>query len=211
MSSQISEKREAKRPRGRPRRITEAAALEAAMRVFWAKGYAGTGIEALSRATGLNRSSLYHQWGDKQGLFLAAIAHYAETRLAPVVATLDNGGTLAEDLAAFFAAVIDLALDERGGRGCLVSCVLADAAGTDELLRDELARRFATVESRLARRLSLAGHDETPPGAMPAALAGMLAATARGIMLRARADAPRAALQEIARTTVALLCQLPRS
>jgi AcrR family transcriptional regulator len=211
MSSQIGDQQGEKRPRGRPRRIAEAAALEAAMRVFWRDGYAGTGIEALSRATGLNRSSLYHQWGDKQGLFLATIAHYAETRLQPVVATLDGGRTLAEDLSAFFAAVIDLALDERGARGCLVSCVLADAAGSDDRLRRELTQRFAAVEDRLARRLSLADHDETPPGAMPAVLAGMLAATARGIMLRARADASRATLQEIAGTTVALLRQPPVS
>lgn len=181
------------------------------MRVFWANGYAGTGIEALTRATGLNRSSLYHRWGDKRGLFLAAIDHYAETRLAPVVATLDNGGTLAEDLAAFFAAVIDLALDERDGRGCLVSCVLADAAGTDELLRGELASRFATVESRLARRLEHAADAEMPPAGTAAALAAVLAATARGIMLRARSDAPRATLDEIARTTIDLLCQRRRS
>ena len=175
------------------------------MRVFWAKGYAGASIDELTLAAGLNRSSLYHQWGDKRGLFLATIAHYAETRLQPVVATLHGGRPLAEDLSAFFAAVIDLATAEADARGCLVACVLADAAGSDALLRRELAHRFAAVETRLARRLSLAEHDEAPPGAMPEALAGMLAATARGIMLRARADAPRAALEDIARTTVALL------
>jgi len=190
----------APRPRGRPRLRPLEPALEAAMGVFWRHGYEGASIETLSRETGLNRSSLYGVWGDKRGLFLAALERYAQTRLAPLAAALEGGGTLAADLAAFFEAVADLAVAERRAGGCLISCALADAAGSDADLRAELRRRFDAMEARLLARLSRE-RTERPEATAgrepPEALAGVLAATARGMMLRARAGAERAEIAEV--------------
>ncbi|MFI5663506.1 TetR/AcrR family transcriptional regulator [Streptomyces sp. NPDC051684] len=53
------------------------AALDAAMVQFWRSGYADTSLDALSRATGLNRSSIYSSLGDKDALFLRCLDRYA--------------------------------------------------------------------------------------------------------------------------------------
>src|SRR5581483_10386081 len=53
------------------------AALDAAMVQFWRTGYADTSLDALSRATGLNRSSIYSSIGDKDTLFLRCLSRYA--------------------------------------------------------------------------------------------------------------------------------------
>src|SRR5258708_13515743 len=63
---------------GRPRGFAEDAALEAAMRVFWEKGYEGATLADLTEAMGINRSSLYAGFGDKEALFRMAMARYAE-------------------------------------------------------------------------------------------------------------------------------------
>src|SRR5215472_8620817 len=63
---------------GRPREFDEPAALEAAMRVFWEKGYEGTSLDDLTAAMGINRSSLYSSFGDKEALFGRVMAHYGE-------------------------------------------------------------------------------------------------------------------------------------
>ena len=176
------------------------------MRAFWAAGYEGASLDRLCAATGMPRASLYRQYGDKEGLFLAAIGHYAETRLAGVAAALGPRGRLADDLRAFFAAVADLATSEPEAPGCLISCVLADAAGTNPAFRALLDRRFAELEARLTTRLN-AGRSELERGADTEALALVLASVARGIMLRARAGAERDVLAQAGDAAVGLVCR----
>ena len=196
-----------RRGRGRPRVAGTAEALEAAMRVFWAEGFAAASIDMLTRAMRMPRASLYQRHGGKEGLFLAAVAHYVDSRFAPLIARLDAGGTLAADLGGFFAAVIRHATADPATLGCLVSCVLADAAGANPVMQAELARRFDSVEAVIAARLARAqAAGELAPGADIATLAGMLAAIARGLMLRARAGATPAALSPIAALAVQAAC-----
>src|SRR6516225_4107407 len=63
---------------GRPRGFDEDAALEAAMRVFWEKSYEGATMADLTEAMGINRSSMYAAFGDKEALFRLVIARYRE-------------------------------------------------------------------------------------------------------------------------------------
>ena len=58
---------------GRPRTYVPADLLSAAVRTFRRHGYAGTSVDALTRATGLRRGSLYAAYRDKRALFLAAL------------------------------------------------------------------------------------------------------------------------------------------
>ncbi len=60
----------------RPREFDEASALEAALLVFWRKGFAATTIRELAEATGLGRQSLYNTFGDKRALFVASLELY---------------------------------------------------------------------------------------------------------------------------------------
>jgi TetR/AcrR family transcriptional repressor of nem operon len=189
------------RPRGRPRGFEHAAALEAAMKVFWAEGYDAASVDRLARETGMPRATLYQTYRDKEGLFLAAVAHYADTRAARIGQAIGPKGALRDDLASFFAAVVDLATSEPEARGCLISCVLADAAGTNPRFRAELERRFFALEARIIDRLEAAG---TENGDI-AARAVMIASIARGLMLRARAGADRGLLENAAAEAVRLL------
>jgi AcrR family transcriptional regulator len=73
-------------------------ALDAAMVQFWRAGYADTSLDDLSRATGLNRSSIYASLGDKDALFLRCLDRYAarygaryDTALSPPEAGAGTG------------------------------------------------------------------------------------------------------------------------
>jgi TetR/AcrR family transcriptional repressor of nem operon len=177
------------------------------MRGFWASGYDGVSVDTLCRVTGMSRASLYQSYGGKEGLFLAAIGHYADTRVARIVSSLGPKGSLTEDLAAFFAAAVDLATGDPDTPGCLVSCVLADAAGTSEVFRQELALRLKALEDRIADRLRAA--DWTATARVPAtAAAGLAASIAHGLMVRARSGQPQSELGAIASAAVLAFVQL---
>jgi AcrR family transcriptional regulator len=196
------------RPRGRPRSFGRDAALDAATRLFWAEGYDAASIDRLCRATGMPRASLYSDYGGKEGLFLAAIAHYAKTRLAPLVRALGPRGSLQDDLSAFYAEAVALATRDARTPGCLISCVLAEVAGASAVFRRELDTRFTALEDRISARLAH-GTDDAAPDAR--ARAGMLAAVARGLMLRARSGAGPTELLEIAGVAVRAASRPPSS
>lgn len=177
------------------------------MKAFWAAGYDGASVDTMCRAMNMSRASLYQSYGGKEGLFLAVIAHYVETRIAPVAAALGPAGSLEQDLGAYFAEVVKLATMDPETPGCLISCVLADAAGTSIEFRTELDRRFSALENRIADRLRLCPWPENAL-ASPEAAAGLAAATARGIMLRARSGRSEAELQAVAAAAVTALVHL---
>jgi AcrR family transcriptional regulator len=69
-----------KRKTGRPIGFDKDAALEAAMLLFWQRGYEGTSMADLTQAMGLNPSSIYAAFGDKHALFQLAVKRYMEMR-----------------------------------------------------------------------------------------------------------------------------------
>src|SRR5687768_2471443 len=76
-SERTTLRRPSRRP-GRPRAFDEQAALEAALGVFWRKGYEGASLSDLTEAMGINRPSLYAAFGNKEALFRRVLERYAQ-------------------------------------------------------------------------------------------------------------------------------------
>ena len=208
MSSNISDTSQSANPRGRPRGFEQTAALDAAMRVFWAQGYAGASIDVLCRAMKVPRASLYQVFGDKQALFMAAISHYGDVRFASIMQPLGGTLDLHSDLMAFFNGVIEFATRDDKTLGCLVASVLSDAAGNDPVMRARFASEVVKVEVALAKRIAVAqkqGQITQAPTADD--LGMMLAACARGLMVRARSGCGANKLYPAAKTAIDLCCR----
>jgi TetR/AcrR family transcriptional repressor of nem operon len=58
----------------RPREFDPQAVIDQAMLVFWQKGYEATSIRDLKDQMGISSSSMYEVFGDKRGVYLAALA-----------------------------------------------------------------------------------------------------------------------------------------
>src|SRR5271156_7176689 len=64
---------------GRSKSFSREDVLEKAMPVFWKQGFAGTSLQDLEQATGVNKSGLYTEFRDKEDLFLGCLQHYLES------------------------------------------------------------------------------------------------------------------------------------
>src|ERR1700741_2659409 len=101
ISMQSSTKKDS-RPRGRPRTYDPQEALARARDTFWRNGYAGTSLDDLSEATGMNRPSLYGAFGDKHALYLQTMERYVEAGRAAMESALDSALPLREALMRVF-------------------------------------------------------------------------------------------------------------
>lgn len=103
---------------GRPRGFCEETALEAAMRVFWERGYEGTSLTDLTDAMGINRASLYATFGDKENLFRQALARYGEGPAAYLKDAL-QAPTARGVIEGLLKGAVNLLGNPQNPRGCL--------------------------------------------------------------------------------------------
>ncbi len=60
----------------RPKTYVREEVIDKAMELFWRLGYEGAHLAALVEHTGLNRFSLYKEFGGKAGLYEAALERF---------------------------------------------------------------------------------------------------------------------------------------
>src|SRR2546423_14201853 len=126
-------------PAGRPRSFDADRALDAAVRVFWRKGYAGASLAELTRAMGINRPSLYAAFGNKEALFRRAIDRYVEGPGSHVRTALEQP-TARRVVERLLFGGIDVIAGARTPRGCLLvqgalACGQATASAGREAAR----------------------------------------------------------------------------
>jgi TetR/AcrR family transcriptional regulator, transcriptional repressor for nem operon len=171
---------------GRPRLTpkgerTRARIVEAAARLIYERGVAGTTLDEVKAAAGVSGSQMYHYFPDKDELVQAVITHQADV-IAGHQRQADLGS--ADGLSAWRDMVIAQAGSEEGKGGCPLGSLAGQLAETDPHARTLLASGFGQWQAAIAdglRRLHDAGH--LPDGTDPEALAITLLATLQGGLL----------------------------
>ena len=92
--------------------------VDRAMMLFWHKGYGRTSIQDLEKATRLRRGSLYNAFGDKQGLFVAALKRYETTVSQERIKQLSNPDPY-RAIEGFLETLITQMGEPSRPRGCL--------------------------------------------------------------------------------------------
>ena len=133
---------------GRRRTFIESEAIGSATAVFAERGFAGTSVDDLVRATGVNRASLYGVFGSKDGLFqsclseaLAALSHEATSGSSAGAA-----GAGRKELDLILVALMEIAPGDPAVRDDL-NATLNRAAVTAEALGQRLLERASATAS----------------------------------------------------------------
>jgi AcrR family transcriptional regulator len=178
-------------------------ALDAALRVFWRKGYEGTSYADLTEATGVERPALYSAFGNKEALFRQALARYDEQYLGYLPEALQRP-TARQVAAHFLEGVVQLNTRYPDRTGCLgVNGALA-ASDDAEPIRQTLIEYRATGETMLRARFERAqAEGDIPETANCATLAAYIMAVTHGIAVQAKAGFPRETLQAVAEQALA--------
>jgi TetR/AcrR family transcriptional regulator, transcriptional repressor for nem operon len=103
---------------GRPREFDQQKALDAALDLFWEKGYEATSLADLTAAMKLQKASLYNAFGDKKSLFLAALERYQTESIGEIEEELAKGFVLTA-LRRWLKNVVDFLTSKEGAKGCL--------------------------------------------------------------------------------------------
>ena len=189
-----------KKSRGRPRAYDPQAALAQARDAFWTAGYAGTSLDDIAAATGMNRPSLRAAFGDKQALYLRTLADYWAAKFELMHAALDGGDRLADSLMKVYEASLEVYFG--GGdpaRGCFVVGTAITAAHDDAEVQRVVADGFSTLDACFERRFRRAvAEGELADDADATALALLATATLHSLAVRARSGTPRASLRTMA-------------
>ena len=160
-------KQESTNPGGRPKSFDREAVLDAAVRVFWEKGYEGASLDVLTKAMGINRPSLYATFGNKHGLFLAAIDRYAAVQGMAQSAPLHAEPNIRNAVAGYYRQIVKTVASGDSPRGCLIGSVATEVAERDLVVREKIAGNLAQSEQVLDQRLAESGYaDGRPSGAI---------------------------------------------
>jgi TetR/AcrR family transcriptional regulator, transcriptional repressor for nem operon len=171
--------------------------VERAMLLFWRKGYGRTSIQDLEKATRLRRGSLYNAFGDKQGLFVAALKRYETTVSQERVKQLSNPDPY-RAIEAFLETLVTQMSKPSRPRGCLhTNTSLEFPNAPDQVLRI-IAERTAGIEGAIyvvLRRAQAEGLLD--PGADARALARFYLGIAKGIGVLHKVFGDASALRDI--------------
>lgn len=192
-------------PPGRPRSFDADRALDAAVDLFWRRGYRATSTRDLQRALGLSPSSLRAAFGGKEDLAAAALARYLARLDAALISPLREGPEGLGAIDRFLAGLSEWHLAD-GGRGCMVGRLMCD--GLDDL--PAVAAGIAAFRRSLREAVSAAldravARGEIAPGDNEHRM-DLVSAIVLGMNLSVRAGDPperQRALAEAGRAQVA--------
>jgi AcrR family transcriptional regulator len=147
---------------GRPIGFDKDAALEAAMLLFWERGFEGTAMADLTQAMGLNPSSIYAAFGDKHALFQLAVKRYMEKRAQYAGKALEEP-TLERVIRALFDSTVAFlttpghppsCMTLSGVAGCSVDATQARDIMTEIRKQNQVALRQRLLKARKSGELS---------------------------------------------------------
>ena len=130
----------------RPKEYNVQKVLEASTKVFWEKGYRGTSMNDLVEATGLNKHSMYKEFRNKDGLFLACLDYYANEITKEQSAIIQKQPLGVQNVELYFRYTIDMA-SSGNFNACLLINTAVEKKGLNEAIND-LTLKYLSLQEK---------------------------------------------------------------
>lgn len=170
----------------RPPEFDRTKALEAAMKLFWTRGYSATSLPGLLAAMGIARSSFYASFKTKRALFIECLELFGDRTLS--IVEVDSNKTPAAALPrAFFEATLLDVSQRKANQGCMMVNTVLELADVDPELNQLAVRKLDAIENAFAiafERAQQAGQLDTTRSAQ--LLASMVMTINLGLRVQSR-------------------------
>lgn len=179
-------------------------ALDAAVQLFWLRGYGATSMRDLLDGMGIGRGSFYDTFGDKHALFLAALDRFESSRTSWIDEALEDSGL--DGIEEVFRRTIEGMVRFEPRRGCLLANTAVELAPHDPEVAARISRYVRRTEEAFTGALVRAqGAGEIPAASDPKVLARFLVSNLHGLRVLARAGSDRQTLEDAARVALEAL------
>lgn len=188
---------------GRKKSYDRDALVGKAMEVFRDHGFAGTSAEILVEHLGVNRFSLYAEFGNKQGLFDAALKRYDEEVVERSFGPLEAPGAGLAEVRALLEFYGSAGEGPAFGRGCLL-CNTAVEFGPNDPSGAQFVQRYF---ERLSRAFLGALHNAQSRGELrrsvdPSEEANFFTASVLGLFVMLRAKVSTTVIESAAQAAL---------
>ena len=160
--------------------------IQAAMELFWLKGYGSTSIADILSRSQVNSGSLYHFFPGKQDLLIAVLEAYRDG-IGPMLLE-PAWGEVADPVEKIFALLgkyRSLIVETDCGYGCPIGSLALELHEADPAVRKLLAENFEGWVGAVASCLEEA-RDRLPAGTDLRALAELALTVMEGGVMQAR-------------------------
>lgn len=126
------------------------AALDAAMALFWEKGFHATSLKDLEAALNMKPGSIYAAFSSKENLYLLALDRYFETARDQFRAQIAASASPLKGLANHIRSYADLAPDAAAGQACMLTKTLVDTRNTDPVIAERTRAHLDSMRQEFA-------------------------------------------------------------
>lgn len=127
-------------------------ALEQSINLFWKNGFKASAVSALVDATRVSRSSLYSEFGSKEGVLYASMDLYMTRYAHPVIDRLKEQTELGEGMFQLMNEFFEL--KDFKTTGCYMIHVGTEMSETNPVVKEQLEKFMSYLEKSLSEFLS---------------------------------------------------------
>ena len=140
----------------RKREFDQTAVLEKAMFLFWEKGFEATSVHDLKQAMGISTSSMYETFGDKRGIYLAALAYFCELERERFRTLAQETPSASQLIAFLFDAIETLAQHADEQSGSFAFNAMVEFGSRDTAVTDLIFTHYFQIAAIIAEALAQA-------------------------------------------------------
>ncbi|KEP69945.1 TetR family transcriptional regulator [Thioclava dalianensis] len=188
------------------------AALDAAMALFWVKGYTATSLKDLEQALKMRPGSIYAAFQSKEALFRATLDLYAERMEAELGAMIQDAPSALSALRGYLLSLGGLDACNKPSTACMLVKSLLEIQTDHPELRGAVLDHLDTIRRLLEDGFSKArAAGEIPADADPARLARRMQTYIFGLKIQAQRETDPDAMQRLAQDLADEISELRRA